>query len=183
MVHVNKGAIACKMDAARNVRLINTSVNGLVNLGLPGDGVCGDYTDGVSHPAAALHGYGWGGRYTFADSSNVTVSRATAGGRSSMSGAASVMPFSPTAGAPPQRHRAGDQCRVGRCYADGSAQRARLRGRFLRRRSHRRGSHSPGLLHPDDWLRRRILLARLVPPGFGGGWLSPSREESARLTA
>ncbi|HSF85559.1 MAG TPA: hypothetical protein VLG28_07895 [Acidimicrobiia bacterium] len=58
MFHVNKGVIAFKMDAAEDVRLTNTSVSGLENLGAAGTGLCGDYLNGVSHPAATLNGYG-----------------------------------------------------------------------------------------------------------------------------
>ncbi len=90
MFHVNKGAIAFKMDAAENVRLIDTSVDGLVNLGLPGTGLCGDYSQGVSHPASTLPGYGGAAvrAYTFSGSQNAVVDRATAGGLSAMSGEA-----------------------------------------------------------------------------------------------
>jgi len=58
MFHVNKGVIAFKMDAAENVTLRRTTVDGLVNRGAEGSTVCGDYLDGVSHPKATLHGYG-----------------------------------------------------------------------------------------------------------------------------
>jgi len=90
MFHVNKGTIAFKMDAAKNVRLINTSVDGLVNLGSHGTGLCGDYSQGVSHPASTLLGYGGAAvrGYTFAGTENAIVDRATATGLSAMSGEA-----------------------------------------------------------------------------------------------
>ena len=90
MFHVNKGTIGFKMDAAKNVRLINTSVDGLVNLGLPGSGVCGDYSGSVSHPAATLYGYGGSAvrAYTFAGSENVIVRHSSASRLSAMSGPA-----------------------------------------------------------------------------------------------
>ena len=90
MFHVNKGAIAFKMDAAENVRLTNTSVNGLVNLGHYGSTLCGDYSDGVSQPQATLHGYGGSAvrGYTFAGSVDVTVNGATARGLEAAYGSA-----------------------------------------------------------------------------------------------
>ncbi len=90
MFHVNKGTIGFKIDAAKNVRLTNTGVIGLENLGLPGDGICGDYSEGQSHPADPLPGYGGAfvRAYTFSGSEDVVVNRATASGLSSMSGPA-----------------------------------------------------------------------------------------------
>ncbi len=90
MFHVNKGAIGFKMDAAENVRLVKTKVDGLVNLGLPGDGICGDYSAGQSHPADPLPGYGGAfvRGYTFSGTTNALVDRASASGLSSMSGPA-----------------------------------------------------------------------------------------------
>ena len=78
MFHVNKGAIGFKIDAATDVRLVRTSVEGLANHGRPGDGVCGDYRRSTSHPAATLHGYGGAAAraYTFAGSRDVRVIRA-----------------------------------------------------------------------------------------------------------
>jgi hypothetical protein len=77
MFHVNKGAIAFRMDGARNVRLVRTSVTGLTNLGAGGSAICGDYRDGTSHPGATLPGYGGSTTraYTFAGSHDVMVVR------------------------------------------------------------------------------------------------------------
>jgi hypothetical protein len=90
MFHVNKGTIAFKMDAADKVRLTNTSVDGLVNLGMPGSSICGDYSGGHSHPAATLYGYGGSAvrGYTFAGTYDVVVNNATADNLSAMSGPA-----------------------------------------------------------------------------------------------
>jgi len=80
MFHVNKGAIAFRMDAARNVQLTDTSVNGLTNLGAAGSTICGAYGTESSHPAATLHGYGGSTvrAYTFAGTRHVRVTRAQA---------------------------------------------------------------------------------------------------------
>jgi hypothetical protein len=80
MFHVNKGVIAFKMDAAENVRLEDTSVDGLVNLGVEGSTLCGDYLHGFSHPLANLYGYGGSAvrGYTFAGSTNVLVKQSKA---------------------------------------------------------------------------------------------------------
>jgi hypothetical protein len=77
MFHVNKGAIAFRMDGAQNVRLVRTSVTGLTNLGAGGSTICGDYRDGTSHPGATLHGYGGSTTraYDFAGSNDVKVVR------------------------------------------------------------------------------------------------------------
>lgn len=77
MFHVNKGAIAFRMDGARNVRLVRTSVTGLTNLGAGGSTICGDYRDGTSHPGATLPGYGGSTTraYSFAGSHDVSVVR------------------------------------------------------------------------------------------------------------
>ena len=75
MFHVNKGVVAFKIDAAKNVRMRNTSINNVANLGTAGSTVCGDYWDTVSHPKATLTGYG-GARargYSFAGSSHVVL--------------------------------------------------------------------------------------------------------------
>jgi hypothetical protein len=80
MFHVNKGVIAFKMDAAENVTMKRTSVNGLANLGAEGSTLCGDYLEGFSHPMATLPGYGGSAArgYTFAGSTNVLVERSEA---------------------------------------------------------------------------------------------------------
>lgn len=80
MFHVNKGVIAFKMDAAKNVVLKRTSVNTLENLGDEGSDVCGDYSAGKSHPDATLLGYG-GARtraYSFAGSENAFLIKSEA---------------------------------------------------------------------------------------------------------
>ncbi len=75
MFHVNKGVIAFKMDAAKHVKLTNTSAQEVENLGDAGSNVCGPYDK--SHPQATLDGYGGAAArgYTFAGSSRVRVSR------------------------------------------------------------------------------------------------------------
>jgi len=82
MFHVNKGVIGFKMDAAENVTMRRTSVDGLENRGAEGSTVCGDYHDGISHPMATQPGYGGSATRgsTFAGSTSVVVqdSRATA---------------------------------------------------------------------------------------------------------
>ena len=90
MFHVDKGVIAFKMDAASNVRMLGTSVDGLVNLGEAGSGLCGNYLEGVSHPASTLNGYGGAEvrGYTFAGSHDVVVSRSSATGLRSAHGSA-----------------------------------------------------------------------------------------------
>ena len=90
MFHVNKGTIGFKMDAADKVRLSNTSVDGLVNLGMPGSDVCGDYAGTVSHPAATIYGYGGAAvrGYTFSGTYDVVVRNARADNLSAMSGPA-----------------------------------------------------------------------------------------------
>ena len=73
MFHVNKGVIGFKMDAAKNVVLINTSAENLENIGPIGSGLAGNYE--FSHPGATLPWYG-GARvrgYSFAGSRNVVV--------------------------------------------------------------------------------------------------------------
>lgn len=90
MFHVDKGVIAFKMDAAQNVRLTNTSVSGLENLGAEGTGMCGDYLGGKSHPDATLNGYGGSTvrGYTFSGTQNALVVNASARGLSSAGGMA-----------------------------------------------------------------------------------------------
>jgi len=55
MAHVQKGAVAFKIDASVDVRISECSVNGLSNLGHSASPLCGDYE--FSHPAATLSGY------------------------------------------------------------------------------------------------------------------------------
>lgn len=88
MFHVNKGVIGFKMDAAQGVKLRRTSVTRLENLGEPGVAICGDYTQGQSHPKATLSGYGgnFARAYTFAGSTDVQVRHARARRISSASG-------------------------------------------------------------------------------------------------
>lgn len=80
MFHVNKGVIAFKMDAAQGVRMVRTSVNGLVNLGQEGTSMCGEYLHGFSHPLATIYGYGGSTvrGYSFSGSENVIVTRSDA---------------------------------------------------------------------------------------------------------
>ena len=58
MFHVNKGAIAFKMDAVRGLTMTDVSVRSVRNEGDYGSDRCGDYTNGYSHGAATLEGYG-----------------------------------------------------------------------------------------------------------------------------
>jgi len=90
MFHVDKGVIAFKMDAAQNVRLRNTSVSGLENLGTEGSSLCGDYLGGKSHADATLNGYGGSSvrAYTFAGTRNALVVNASATGLLSVGGTA-----------------------------------------------------------------------------------------------
>ena len=90
MFHVNKGAIAFKLDAVEHAMLVDTSVHGLENIGPPGDGLCGDYSDSTSHPAATINGYGGAAvrAYTFAGAEDVIVVRSEAGDLRSKSGPA-----------------------------------------------------------------------------------------------
>ncbi|MFL0801975.1 MAG: right-handed parallel beta-helix repeat-containing protein [Agarilytica sp.] len=78
MFHVNKGVIAFKMDAVKNIVMRNTSATNVVNMGKQGALVCGDYTK--SHPAATLEGYGGAHTraYTFSGSKNVILAKTTA---------------------------------------------------------------------------------------------------------
>jgi hypothetical protein len=75
MFHVNKGVIAFKMDAAKNVEMKNTSASNVENLGEIGNEICGDYIK--SHPAATLEGYGGAiaRGYSFSGSKNVDVKK------------------------------------------------------------------------------------------------------------
>ena len=88
MFHVNKGAIGFKMDGAEGVHLTNTSVHGLVNHGLAGSSMCGDYSNSTSHPAATLYGYGGAvvRGYSFSGTQDVRVVNATAHGLDSYGG-------------------------------------------------------------------------------------------------
>lgn len=90
MFHVNKGVIAFKIDGATGVTMTGTSVSGLENLGEAGSSMCGDYSDGVSHPKSTLLGYGGAEvrGYTFAGSHDVTVMRSSASGLWSAHGSA-----------------------------------------------------------------------------------------------
>jgi len=90
MFHVDKGVIAFRMDASRNVRLTNTSVDGLENLGEEGSSLCGDYLNGTSHPGATLDGYGGATTraYTFAGTTGAVVVNASAKDLRSASGTA-----------------------------------------------------------------------------------------------
>lgn len=90
MFHVNKGVVAFKIDGANDVRLQNTSARNLINQGAPGAEICGDYSQGKSHPAATLPGYG-GARvrgYSFAGSANVRLNRTTISHASAAAGSA-----------------------------------------------------------------------------------------------
>lgn len=86
MFHVNKGVIGFKMDAAKNVTLLNTSAENLENLGEEGSAICGNYTK--SHPDATLTGYGGAAvrGYSFAGSKNVLVKKCTAMNLTSLAG-------------------------------------------------------------------------------------------------
>jgi hypothetical protein len=90
MFHVNKGVIAFRMDAAQNVRLTNTSVSGLENLGAEGSSLCGDYLGGKSHPGATLNGFGGSTvrAYTFSGTQDALVVNASARGLASVGGMA-----------------------------------------------------------------------------------------------
>lgn len=95
MFHVNKGAIAFKMDAVQGVTLENTSVSGLVNLGATGSMDCGNYAGGFSHPAATLDSYGGNAvrGYTFAGASDVVIADASITGLMSATGQATGIAF------------------------------------------------------------------------------------------
>lgn len=88
MFHVNKGAIGFRIDAAVNVRLRNTQVNDIRNFGAPGSDLCGDYSDGKSHPMATLPGYGgaWTRAYAIAGSRNVVFANARVNGAQASAG-------------------------------------------------------------------------------------------------
>jgi len=79
MFHVNKGVIAFRVDGARHVRMEQTSVTGLTNLGAGGSTICGNYRNGTSHPDATLRGYGGSTTrgYTFAGSHDVQLVQPT----------------------------------------------------------------------------------------------------------
>jgi hypothetical protein len=88
MFHVNKGVIAFKMDAAKNVRMIDTQVTGIQNLGNEGSSLCGDYLTGFSHPLANIPGYGGSivRAYTFSGSEDVAVVKASVQGMKAKEG-------------------------------------------------------------------------------------------------
>lgn len=90
MFHVNKGVIGFKMDAATDVRLVNTSVRRIENLGVAGSDICGDYVEGKSHPKQTLNGYGGATvrGYTFSGSDSVRVIKARAADLSAYNGSA-----------------------------------------------------------------------------------------------
>lgn len=75
MFHVNKGVIAYKLDSAIGVRLYNTHAYDVKNFGEAGSFLCGDYSDGKSHPEATVLGYGgaFTRAYTFAGSSDIVM--------------------------------------------------------------------------------------------------------------
>jgi hypothetical protein len=75
MAHVQKGAIAFKIDASVDVRISECSVNGLSNVGHAASPLCGDYE--FSHPAATLPGYnGAHARgFSFSGSSRVRLNK------------------------------------------------------------------------------------------------------------
>ena len=91
MFHVNKGVIGFRIDGARNVLLRDTEVNDIRNLGAPGSDLCGDYSNGRSHPQATLPGYGgaWTRAYSIAGSNGVTMFNARADGVLADAGSAS----------------------------------------------------------------------------------------------
>lgn len=75
MFHVNKGVIGYNISAVNFALLANTSVLGLHNSGIPGSSLCGDYSNGLSHPQATLPGYGGASArgYAFAGAKWVSV--------------------------------------------------------------------------------------------------------------
>jgi hypothetical protein len=86
MAHVQKGAIGFKIDATTDSRLTDCRVNGLVNHGLTGSQLCGNYQ--FSHPAATLPGYnGAHARgFSFAGSKRIRVRDSYAAGVESVHG-------------------------------------------------------------------------------------------------
>lgn len=90
MFHVNKGVIAFKMDAAKNVVLHKTIAKDIVNKGSVGSDLCGDYSGGKSHPLATLPGYGGAKTraYTFAGSKNIFMLKNYASGITADAGSA-----------------------------------------------------------------------------------------------
>jgi hypothetical protein len=70
------------------VRLTNTSVSGLENLGAEGSSLCGDYLGGKSHPGATLNGFGGSTvrAYTFSGTQDALVVNASARGLASAGG-------------------------------------------------------------------------------------------------
>lgn len=75
MAHVQKGAIGFKIDGAVDVRISDSSVSGVSNVGHAGSDICGDYE--FSHPLARMPGYnGAHARgFTFAGSSRVRLNK------------------------------------------------------------------------------------------------------------
>jgi hypothetical protein len=58
MFHVTKGVIGFKLDGAADTVVEHCVVDGLTNNALPGSDVCGDYSEGMSHPLATTMGFG-----------------------------------------------------------------------------------------------------------------------------
>ena len=77
MFHVNKGVVAFKIDAAKNVILENTTAKNVANLSEVGADYCGKYT--ISHPKATLPGCGGPKTraYSIAGSSKVRMNNST----------------------------------------------------------------------------------------------------------
>lgn len=75
MAHVQKGAIGFKIDASQNVRIVDSYVDELRNIGTEGSMRCGDYE--FSHPLSIIPFYqGANARgFSFAGSTSVQVQR------------------------------------------------------------------------------------------------------------
>jgi hypothetical protein len=75
MAHVQKGAIGFKIDSSLNVRIVDSYADDVLNIGLAGSTVCGDYE--YSHPDATLPYYnGAHARgFSFAGSQGVRLQR------------------------------------------------------------------------------------------------------------
>ena len=93
MFHVNKGVIGYNISAVNYALLHNTSVLGLHNSGAPGSSLCGDYSNGWSHPLATLPGYGGASArgYAVAGSKQVTLRTAKVDSLSAAAGHASAV--------------------------------------------------------------------------------------------
>jgi len=93
MFHVNKGVIGYNLSAVDFALLSNASVLGLKNLGDPGSSLCGDYSDGLSHPKATLAGYGGAGArgYAIAGANWVSLRNARVNNLSAVAGNASAV--------------------------------------------------------------------------------------------